>query len=70
MTKNTTHLAMFTAVGGSLLVAIGLFVPARTVAQGTQQAPNRAPGCSKVARHSPIGAPTGRACAGTSGLRT
>ena len=32
------HLAMFTAVGGSLLMAVGLFVPARTGAQGAQQA--------------------------------
>src|SRR5260370_19794959 len=31
------HLAMFTAIGGSLLMAIGLLAPARTVAQGTEQ---------------------------------
>jgi hypothetical protein len=37
MTKRTTHLAAFTAIGGSLLVAIGLLAPARTVAQGTER---------------------------------
>src|SRR6266478_3281246 len=33
MTKDTMHLAAFTAIGGSLLMAVGLFVPARTEAQ-------------------------------------
>ncbi len=37
MTKDTMHLATFTAIAGSLLMAIGLLAPARTVAQGTQQ---------------------------------
>src|SRR5712671_8209169 len=37
MAKHITHLAAFTAVGGSVLVAIGLLAPARIVAQATQQ---------------------------------
>ena len=37
MTKDITHLAAFTAVGGALLVAIGLLAPARALAQGTEQ---------------------------------
>src|SRR5258707_15372505 len=37
MTKDTMHLAAFTAIAGSLIMAIGLFVPARTVAQGAEQ---------------------------------
>src|SRR5215475_1655604 len=37
MTKDIIRLAVFTAVGGSVLTAIGLLTPARTVAQGTEQ---------------------------------
>jgi len=37
MAKHITHLAAFTAVGGSVLVAIGLLAPARIVAQGAEQ---------------------------------
>src|SRR5215470_8552240 len=37
MAKHITHVAAFTAVAGSVLVAIGLLAPARIVAQGTQQ---------------------------------
>jgi hypothetical protein len=39
LTKHIMHLAMFTAVGSTLLMAISLFVPAPTVAQGTQHSP-------------------------------
>jgi hypothetical protein len=38
MAKHIAHVAAFTAVGGSVLVAIGLLAPARIVAQGTEQA--------------------------------
>ncbi len=44
MTKDTMHLAMFTAIGGSLLMAIGLLAPARTVAQGTLQGTEQSTG--------------------------
>jgi glucose/arabinose dehydrogenase len=39
MTKHIMHLAAFMAIAGSLLMAIGLFVPGPAVAQGTQQSP-------------------------------
>src|SRR5215475_12091439 len=37
--KRITRVTAFTAVAGSLVVAVGVFVPAPTVAQGTQQSP-------------------------------
>jgi glucose/arabinose dehydrogenase len=37
MTKHITHLAAWAAVGGSLLVAIGLLAPSRIAAQGAKQ---------------------------------
>src|SRR5215468_9503794 len=37
MAKHIMHLAAFTAIGGSLLIAAGLLTPARTVAQGAEQ---------------------------------
>jgi glucose/arabinose dehydrogenase len=37
MTKDMVHLAVLTAIGGSLLVAIGLLAPAQIVARGAKQ---------------------------------
>src|SRR5258708_30233319 len=37
MTKKSMPLAFFTAIGGSLLLVVGLSVPARTGAQGAEQ---------------------------------
>jgi glucose/arabinose dehydrogenase len=37
MTKDTMHLVAFAAIGGSLLVAIGLSAPAQIAAQGAEQ---------------------------------
>jgi glucose/arabinose dehydrogenase len=37
MAKHIRHVAAFTAVGGSLLMAIGLLAPARIVAQGAER---------------------------------
>src|SRR5258708_8053996 len=44
MTKDIMHVAAFTAIAGSLLMAAGLFAPARTVAQGTQQGAEQSTG--------------------------